>query len=348
MKNRKLLIAVIMAAFLTLFGATSAQAALQDNLVNDAVEVTVTGVPGQQVTHDVFANDTNVSPSWLVVGSGDCNYNGFSGSVTYTLPGGEIDGDQHTCVISVFDPSVFEQGQESLTFTYDVPPPPDEIAPEVTITSPADGAPFTVNSAQVEFTATDNSGTPPSCKIGVNPVTSPTTVGLSEGANTIEVVCEDGAGNEGSDQVTVTYTEPPPPPPPPSGPVLVYVSDPSVSEDVLIAGKAYATFQVTLSRSTNVPVEVKYSTIPWSANLNDFVMTAGVLTIAAGQTTGEIKVTIKADTRKEAAEVFKLLYFTCDTSVAKVGDPVYPGLNIGTADATIEASDGYVPPPGNP
>ncbi|MGB0873552.1 MAG: hypothetical protein ACPGYP_10535, partial [Solirubrobacterales bacterium] len=74
--------------------------------------------------------------------------------------------------------------------------------PVVTITNPTDGDDFAVNSAVVNYTATDNVGVT-SCNINDGD-----SVALTPGANAIVVTCSDAAGNSGSDTVNVTYTVP--------------------------------------------------------------------------------------------------------------------------------------------
>ncbi|MBI5310821.1 MAG: hypothetical protein HZB14_07345, partial [Actinobacteria bacterium] len=74
----------------------------------------------------------------------------------------------------------------------------DVTPPVVNITSPADGSSTTASSITLHFTATDDSGTTPSCD-----TTSGSSVALALGANTIAVTCTDSMGNSGSDSVTV-------------------------------------------------------------------------------------------------------------------------------------------------
>lgn len=214
-------------------------------------------------------------------------------------------------------------GSVSVDVTYT--PPSDTIAPVITIDSPADGSTVSTNTVALNYTVSDNEDPSPIC----TPESGPDVV-LSPGLNTITVTCTDASNNQSSVSVDVTYT---------TAPVEIFVSDATAHELDAGQGLVTADFQVTLSRSTDVPIYVSYLTIPWTANLSDFVMTAGTLTIPAGQTTGQISVTIKADNKKEATEIFKLLYFSCDSDQAQIADPVLPGLNAGVATATITDDD---------
>ncbi len=87
--------------------------------------------------------------------------------------------------------------QAQVTVTYDA------AAPDVEITDPADGYVSSIDSAIVNFTASDDTGTQPDCSIE-----SGDHVKLTEGPNTITVTCTDQAGRVGSDSVNVTYTKP--------------------------------------------------------------------------------------------------------------------------------------------
>lgn len=89
----------------------------------------------------------------------------------------------------------------------------------VQITAPADGATTTAESVNVQFAATGTA--PVACTIGSSPVTSPATVQLLLGANTIEVTCSNAHGAPSVDSITVTRTLPdvpdlPPPFTPPT------------------------------------------------------------------------------------------------------------------------------------
>lgn len=90
---------------------------------------------------------------------------------------------------------------QSVTHTWD----DDTTAPVVTITSPTDGFETTDSSVDVFFTVTDFGGGV-TCDLGDGDA-----VPLDFGSNTITVSCEDGAGNIGTDSVTVIRLDVTPP-----------------------------------------------------------------------------------------------------------------------------------------
>jgi hypothetical protein len=207
------------------------------------------------------------------------------------------------------------EGSDSVTVTYD-PAPPDEVAPQVTIQSPADNASVSTDAVALVYTATDDSGDVPTCNYPSGP-----DVPLNPGLNTITVTCTDDADNVGSASVNVTYNPPP---------IQIYISDAQVYEPDPGQPAVYAKFQVSLSRSSTVPITLNFGTISLPPILGtatpilDYQLTVGKLVIEPGQTAGEIKVKIVADTKKEANEVFFLLSASCDQGV-EVQNPVAKG-----------------------
>ncbi|MBJ7355206.1 MAG: hypothetical protein JHC98_10320 [Thermoleophilaceae bacterium] len=91
-------------------------------------------------------------------------------------------------------------GSDSVTVTYNAP---DTEGPTVLISEPTPDQVFTTNSATLHFTVTDNEDPSPTCD-----KTDGESITLTEGANTITVVCTDASGNPGQASVNVTY-EPP-------------------------------------------------------------------------------------------------------------------------------------------
>ncbi len=87
-------------------------------------------------------------------------------------------------------------------------------------------------------------------------------------------------------------------------------------------------FTVTLSASSTQTVTVAYTTADGTATVadNDYTATSGTLTFAPGQTTKEISVVVKGDTKNEADETI-LLQLSAPTN-ARVG------VNPGTATIT--------------
>ncbi|MBF0372329.1 MAG: hypothetical protein HQL39_02810 [Alphaproteobacteria bacterium] len=72
------------------------------------------------------------------------------------------------------------------------------------------------------------------------------------------------------------------------------------------SGTSYATYTVSLSAATNVNAMVVYSTSNGTANSGDYGGSVGTLTIAAGLSSGTIKVPVYGDIEPESAETFVL------------------------------------------
>lgn len=310
MRKHKLGLAAFLVVMLSLVMAPSAMA---DPPFPD---YTVTALPDETATYDfaVQAPDVTINQ---ILSTGDCTFDG-NWKVKYTVPSSAQVGDPDiTCnIVVIHSGGAF--GNAVFTIKVgEVPPPPDTTNPEVTISSPVDGGPpYTVNSATLTYSATDDSGDVPTCVqlVGTTEFTGPT-VALAEGSNTITVNCTDGAGNTGSDSVTVTYTPPP-------VEIIVGNAQP-VTELDPNQGTVSAVFPVTLSRPAETDITIHYGTfwIPFVSGQalpgSDYVMTIGNLVIPAGQTTGQISVTVKADNRREANEIFFLLSFSCDEGVVQ-------------------------------
>ena len=88
-------------------------------------------------------------------------------------------------------------------------------------------------------------------------------------------------------------------------PPVATISSPSLAEGD--SGTKVLTFTVTLSAVSGLPATFAYATSNGTASSSsDYVAKTGTLTIAAGQTTGTIAVTVNGDTRYEASETVKL------------------------------------------
>ncbi|MBJ7458860.1 MAG: hypothetical protein JHD02_06730 [Thermoleophilaceae bacterium] len=79
----------------------------------------------------------------------------------------------------------------------------DSTGPIVSISSPQDASATSSSTAELQFTATDDSGTVSSCTR-----TSGETISLTQGANVISVSCLDPRGNVGSASATIEYVPP--------------------------------------------------------------------------------------------------------------------------------------------
>lgn len=136
--------------------------------------------------------DGTILPMGATAGSlSDNNPTLSSGVATTTFTSNAATGRSAT---ATFD-------HESVTHQWD----DDTTAPDVTITSPANGTQTTDASIVVNYTVTDFGGDV-ECDLADG-----ASVPLDFGPNTITVSCEDGAGNIGTDSVTVTRIDVTPP-----------------------------------------------------------------------------------------------------------------------------------------
>ena len=87
-------------------------------------------------------------------------------------------------------------------------------------------------------------------------------------------------------------------------PPVATISSPSVTEGN--SGNKTLTFTVTLSAASGLPATFAFATSNGTAASSDYNARSGTLTIAAGQTTGTISVTVLGDTRYEANETVRL------------------------------------------
>src|SRR5687768_7057331 len=93
--------------------------------------------------------------------------------------------------------------------------------------------------------------------------------------------------------------------PPPVEPVVLAVADASVLEGK--RGTSKVAVAVTLSRSSNAVVTVKYATSNGTALAkSDYTATSGTLTFQPGETSRTISVSINGDRKREANETFSV------------------------------------------
>ncbi|HEY4308594.1 MAG TPA: cellulose binding domain-containing protein [Pirellulales bacterium] len=103
------------------------------------------------------------------------------------------------------------------------------------------------------------------------------------------------------------------------------------------SGTSNFVFNVSLSAAATTPVTVKYSTANGTATAgSDYSTTTGTLTIAAGQTTGQIVVPVLGDTTVELNETFTV----------SLSNPTGATINRATATGTI-TNDDTAPSTGN-
>lgn len=76
------------------------------------------------------------------------------------------------------------------------------------------------------------------------------------------------------------------------------------------------TFRVTMTKPQLQPVNITYQTIPGTATENqDYLSTAGVITIPPNATEGTINIELIGDAEEEAAETFILQFSTSDNAI---------------------------------
>ncbi len=97
------------------------------------------------------------------------------------------------------------------------------------------------------------------------------------------------------------------------------------------SGTKVASFPVTLSNPSSVPVTIHYATMDGTATVadNDYVAASGNITFAPGETTKTVEVTIKGDTKAETDETFDV----------KLTSPTPAAVTIPTPTATATIGD---------
>ena len=201
MKKSRLGLAVLVAAALSLVGASTAMAA-PPVATNPTINVTAGDpqliIPVSQIGTDPDGN--TVSIYQLTVGA-PCLFQDTT-HIKYTPP---LTAGQQTCTVRLTDGNSSPVPPVISTVTFviaPIGPPPDTEAPVVEITSPQDGDDYAVDTVSLAYTVTDNTtDTSPTCDL-----LNGSDVTLTEGANEITVSCTDAAGNTGTDTVNVTYT----------------------------------------------------------------------------------------------------------------------------------------------
>jgi hypothetical protein len=116
--------------------------------------------------------------------------------------------------------------------------------------------------------------------------------------------------------------------PPPVVPVVLAVADASVLEGN--RGTSNVAVAVTLSRSSNAVVTVKYATSNGTAiTTQDYTATSGTLTFQPGETNRTISLSIKGDRKREGNETFSV----------QLSNAVGANIDDGTATVTILNDD---------
>lgn len=120
------------------------------------------------------------------------------------------------------------------------------------------------------------------------------------------------------------------------------------------SGTKVATFPVTLSNPSAVPVTLHYSTADGTATVadNDYESASGTVTFAPGETSQTISVTINGDTTAEADETFSVnltapspssVTITTATATATIGDDdTLPVLSVNNPAPIDEGASGTV------
>ncbi|MGB0888725.1 MAG: Ig-like domain-containing protein, partial [Solirubrobacterales bacterium] len=176
---------------------------------SNTITVTCTDDAGNSGSDSVTVTRDNAAPVVTITAPGDgtsttqssttVNYtvtDDFDGSPSCDLADGSsvaLSLGSNTITVTCTD-DAGNAGSDSVTVTRGVNPPP-----VITITSPVDGLVTSNASVTLNYTATDDSGLPPSCS-----PPNGSTISLSAGPNTITVNCTDNQGDSSSESVTVT------------------------------------------------------------------------------------------------------------------------------------------------
>ena len=200
-------------------------------------------------------------------------------------------------------------------------------------TAPAD---FTATSVTLNWAAGDGAAktvTVPIVTDSIDESDETFTVGLSEA---VHAAIADGSGTG-----TIVDDDTAVPPVVPS----VSVGDATVDPEGDSGGKP-ATFAVTLSQATTVPVTVAYATADGTAKQPaDYAAASGSLTFAQGETSKSVAVTVNGDLIEEPSETFSLTLST--PSGATLGDAQGTGTIVDDdKDAPANQPPGNVDPNG--
>jgi hypothetical protein len=165
----------------------------------------------------------------------------------------------------------------------------DTTPPTVTITSPTSASTYTTTSSTIALggTAADNSGVQivgwindrggSAVANGTNTWSVPS-ITLASGTNTITVKAQDGAGNIGSDVITVTVSTSGPPPPPPSGdttPPTVTITSPTTNS-------SYVTSESSVTLGGTSTDDVGVTQVMWANNRGGSGMASGTTSWTTG------------------------------------------------------------------
>jgi hypothetical protein len=296
--------------------------------VNAIFTVTLSSASSQQVTVNyATANDTAVAPADYTAKSGVLTFpiGSTTQQVTVVVAGDRRDEADEQFRVNLTSPSgaTVSQGQGTGTITDNDPPPSvsinnDSVTEAATGTasaifnvtlSVASGQPVTVNyttvdgsaTAPADYTATTGTLTFPAGnrtqQISV-PVADDL---LDENAETFTVVLSGASGANIQTAIgTGTIND---------NDALPSLAIDSVSVTEGDAGSITAAFTVTLSALSSREVTVNYATANNTATAASGDYTAiptTLLTFAPGVTTQTINVSVKGDTRYEAAETFRV------------------------------------------
>lgn len=137
---------------------------------------------------------------------------------------------------------------------------PDTEAPVISISSPTNGSTTTAGSTTLFYTATDNSGSAPSCDKAIG-----STQALAFGLNTISVTCQDASNNQSTESVTITRLDVTPP--------VITITSPVHESQTSDASTTLVFTAVDDSGQTPICNQTSGSTIPLAFGINDIYVT---------------------------------------------------------------------------
>ncbi|MCK6549143.1 hypothetical protein L6R52_25095 [Myxococcota bacterium] len=304
--------------------------------------VSLSAASGQTVTVQwATANGTAVAPADYVAGSGTLTFapGATTQSITVTVNGDLLDEVAETFTVTLSAPVNATLGDASGTGTInDDDAPPSASIADVSVTEGDTGTQnvtltITLSAPSGRVITIDWATAAGSALAGSDFVAGSGRVAFAAGVTTrtLTVVVNGDALDEPDEQLFVELSNASAATLADAQAVVTIVDDdgaPSLAiSDVVVtegdSGSVLAIFDVTLSRTSGLPVTVAWATTDISATAGqDYQSGSGTLTLAAGETAATIAVSVDADLLDEVDETFAVLLSNATNAVVSDGDGV--------------------------
>lgn len=184
---------------------------------NNSISVTCSDAASNSNTATVSVFREDNTPPLVTITSPTNGLTTTNSDVIVTFTATDDAGATPTCDWVSGDPMPLNFGPNTLTVTCEDDSNnigtgsvsvtrPDTVAPVVSISSPTNGSTTTAGSTTLFYTASDNSGSNPTCDKTIG-----STQSLAFGSNTISVTCSDASNNSTTESVTITRLDVDPP-----------------------------------------------------------------------------------------------------------------------------------------